>query len=143
MKDKELFEIELRENGLKITKARTRILEILKESCHPLAAEEIFLGVKSEAEKMNLSTVYRTLETLEETGLITKLGLVDDKKLYEYHGMGHRHYLVCLGCRQIITIENCPLHEYEKQLEKDTEFAITGHKLYLYGYCKECARTMR
>ena len=68
-----------------------------------------------------------------------KKDIRDDKKLYEYHGMGHRHYLVCLGCRQMITIENCPLHEYEKQLEKDTEFAITGHKLYLYGYCKECA----
>ena len=143
MKDQELFEMELKENGLKITRARTAILEILKRSCHPLAAEEIFLNLKSETLKMNLSTVYRTLETLEEAGLITKLGLVEDKKLYEYNGMGHRHYLVCLGCKRIITIEHCPLHEYEKQLEKDTEFTITGHKLYLYGYCKECARTMR
>lgn len=135
----ELFELELKENGLKVTKARRVILECLKESANPLAAESLFLAMKEKDCKTNLSTVYRTLESLEEAGLVTKLDLMEEKKMYEYSGIGHRHYLICLSCKKMIAIAHCPLHEYEKKLEKDTEFAITGHKLYLYGYCKECA----
>ena len=137
--NQELFELELKQNGLKVTKARMAILERIKNTCEPLTAEALFLMLKEADSKINLSTVYRTLETLEGAGVVTKLGFIEDKKMYEYNGIGHRHYLICLKCRKIITIENCPLHEYEKKLEKDTDFVITGHKLYLYGYCKDCA----
>jgi Fur family transcriptional regulator, ferric uptake regulator len=133
------YEEKLKKSGLKTTKSRKAILDILIKSNQPMPAEQIFLALKKEKIKVNLSTVYRTLESLENIDLITKISIMDnDKMLYEYNRMVHRHYLVCVGCKKIITIQNCPLSTYEKELENKTDFAILGHKLYLYGYCKKC-----
>lgn len=133
------YEERLKKNGLKSTKGRKAILDILTNSEQPMAAEEIYLALKDKKININLSTVYRTLESLENIDLITKISIMDDDRmLFEYNQMGHRHYLVCLNCKKIITIHNCPLGTYEKELETKTDFSILGHKLYLYGYCKEC-----
>lgn len=130
---------DLRDNGLRSTKSRIAILEILGESKQPISAEEIYLKLKDNKDITNLSTVYRNLDTLEQKNIVTKLGLLDDDKmLYEYNSMAHRHYLVCSGCKKIVTIQDCPLTSYEKTVEEKTGFSIKGHKLYLYGYCKDC-----
>ncbi len=135
------YEEQLKRSGLKTTKRRKAILNILIKSNQPMAAEEIFLTLKKEEMKINLSTVYRTLDALVNIDMITKISLMDeDRMLFEYNMLGHRHYLVCMGCKKIITIQNCPLGSYEKELENETNFKILGHKLYLYGYCSECQR---
>lgn len=135
------YETELKQNGLKVTKSRMAILDILIQSDQPIDAEQVFLGLKEKMIETNLSTVYRTLDTLEEKGLVTKISMInDDRKLFEYNRLGHRHYLVCIDCKKIVTIHSCPLHSYEKTLEDETNFSIVGHKLYLYGYCYDCQK---
>ena len=130
---------DLKAHGLRSTKSRIAILEILGESKQPISAEEIYLKLKDNKDITNMSTVYRNLDTLEQKSIVTKLSLLnDDKMLYEYNSMGHRHYLVCSGCKKIVTVQDCPLISYEKTVEEETGFSIKGHKLYLYGYCKEC-----
>lgn len=135
------LEERLKSSGLKNTKSRKAILEILIGSEQPISAEQIFLALKEKDVKTNLSTVYRTLESLESKDLITKISIMDDDRmLFEYNQLGHRHYVVCISCKKIITVHNCPLHAYEKTIEKETDFNIIGHKLYLYGYCKGCQK---
>lgn len=132
----------LKSSGLKTTKSRKAILDILIRSDQPMAVEQIFLILKEEQIDINLSTVYRTLETLENKELVTKISIMDDDRmLFEYNQLGHRHYLVCITCKKIITVQNCPLGSYEKTLENETHFNIIGHKLYLYGYCESCQRS--
>jgi Fur family ferric uptake transcriptional regulator len=134
-------EVRLKNSGLKTTKSRKAILDILIKSNQPMAAEEIFLALKEEQLTINLSTVYRTLESLENKDLVTKISIMDDDRmLFEYNKSGHRHYLVCVTCKKIVTVQNCPLGSYERTLENETHFNIIGHKLYLYGYCEDCQR---
>jgi len=131
----------LKSSGLKTTKSRKAILDILIRSDQPIAAEQIFRTLKEEQININLSTVYRTLESLENKDLVTKISIMDDDRmLFEYNQLGHRHYLVCVTCKKIITVQNCPLGSYEKTLENETHFNIIGHKLYLYGYCESCQK---
>jgi Fur family ferric uptake transcriptional regulator len=131
---------ELKRCGLKSTKHRAAILDILKKSAEPVSAEQVFLMLKVQEIPANLSTVYRTLEALSDKDLATKLNITgDNKALFEYNRMVHRHYLVCLGCRKIKAINSCPLEDYEESLAKETNFSIIGHKLNVYGYCPECA----
>jgi len=133
------YEDKFKKSGLKSTKSRKAIMDVLVKSNQPMAAEQIFLALKEDNIDINLSTVYRTLESLENIDLVTKISIMDDDRmLFEYNKLGHRHYLVCLGCKKIITIQSCPLGSYEKELESETNFTILGHKLYLYGYCSEC-----
>lgn len=62
----------LKNKGIKITKGRTEILSILKNSENSLSAEKIYQIYKSNNININLSTVYRTLELFEEKKLLKK-----------------------------------------------------------------------
>jgi len=133
------FGNDLKRNGLKNTKHRTVILDILEKSSQPIAAEQIFHEMIEMNISINLSTVYRTLEILFDKNLVTKLNIdSDNRTLFEFNCMLHRHHLVCLGCKKILAIDYCPLQNYEKILAKETNYAIAGHKLDIYGYCPEC-----
>jgi len=54
--------------------------------------------------------------------------------------MGEYQFVICMGCKKMLTIEHCPLENFEKALEKETDFVIAGHKLDVYGYCSECQK---
>lgn len=139
MTENSIFQSELKKCGLKSTKSRLAIINILNKSNQPISAEEIFKQLINDKLTINLSTVYRTLDSFTEKNLVTKISIMnDDRMLFEYNNKGHRHHLICIGCKKIITIIKCPLHEYEKSLEQETNFKIEAHKLYMYGYCQEC-----
>ncbi len=131
----------LKESGLKNTKHRTAILAIMKRIETPMSADEVYLKLKEQEISINLSTVYRILEVLTEKGLLLKHSILNDARaLYEYNSMEHKHYLICIGCKKMLSINHCPLKEFEKSLEKETDFIIEGHKLDIYGYCSECQK---
>lgn len=131
---------ELAQSGIKFTRHRQQVYDLLKKNDQPVSAEQVYNELSLSNISINLSTVYRILDALSEGELVTKLNIsTDNKTLYEYNCNAHRHYLVCLNCNKIFTIKNCPLGDYEKEVQKDTGFCITGHKLTLYGYCAECA----
>lgn len=129
----------LKKTHLKITKGRIHILEELENAMQPISAEDLFLLLKNKKNHLDLSTVYRTLELFTEKKLVCKISVLEDgRKLFSLHGEKHCHYLVCKKCKQIVTIESCPIEKYEKKLEEKTGFLIDGHNLYLYGICKDC-----
>lgn len=141
LKENDNFDNDLKRMGLKKTKSRKAVIDILMKSNEPIGAEQIYYNLIKNNTEINLSTVYRTLEALESKGLVTKVSLMDtDRMLFEYNKSEHRHYLVCICCKKILTVHGCPLITYEKELEKETNFKIAGHKLYLYGYCSECQK---
>ena len=133
------FSYNLKRKGLKSTNHRLAVLDILEKSSKPISAEEIFNTMTGKDSMVNLSTVYRILEVLFKNDLITKLSIDGNiRVLFEFNRMLHTHHLVCLGCKEILPIDNCPLEGYEKALSKETNYTITGHKLGIYGYCPKC-----
>ncbi len=127
--------------GLKNTKSRLAILDILERSVQPVSAEQIFLELKEKNISANLSTVYRTLDKLTEKKLVTKLQITGDSRaLFEYNRMVHKHYLICLECKKITAIESCPLGDYVKALARETDYSIAGHRLDIYGFCPDCRK---
>jgi len=142
LKKNNYIQTSLKNNGLKNTKHRTAILNILEKTDQPIAVEQIFCELKSKNISINLSTVYRILEALTDKDIVTKITITGDSRaLYECNKMIHRHYLVCTQCKKIIDINHCPLEAYEKAIEKETNFKISGHKLDIYGFCPECQKT--
>jgi Fur family ferric uptake transcriptional regulator len=129
----------LKMSGLKNTKQRTAILEVLEEAEQPLSAEQIFTSLQNNKVAISLSTVYRALDLMVEKDLVSRIDFAEEgKTLYEKTGGLHKHYLYCLGCNIMLPIKHCPLHEYEKELQEDTGYDIVGHKLNVYGYCGNC-----
>lgn len=134
----------LKENGLKQTKQRSAILDYLEKCGQPVSAERVFLEIKDQAIHVNISTVYRFLELLSDKNLVNRINIVGDSRtLFEVNQKIHRHYLICLSCKKILPINSCPIEEYEKSLEKRTNYKIMAHKLIIYGYCPDCQRVNR
>lgn len=129
----------LHKGNLRNTKHRNLILQVIAGNGSPLPAEEIFVKLRERGVLINISTVYRALEALVARGLVTKTNLSgDSKSLYEMSGPEHKHHLLCVKCRRLFVIDDCPLEEYERILEKKLGFSIKGHKLEMYGYCLHC-----
>jgi len=129
----------LKREGIKNTKHRAAILEILEESDSPKTAEQLFISLKDKTASIDMSTVYRTLDTFASKNLVIKSNRVDDgKALYELNHHEHKHHLLCVGCHKLISIEDCPIGELQQILKQKIDFDITGHKLEIYGYCHDC-----
>lgn len=125
--------------GIKTTRQRVLLFDILKETNTPLAVEEIYSKVSSIDSSFNMSTVYRILEVFVSKGMVIKSNKVDNKAaVFELNRDNHTHQLICLKCCKVIPIEVCPLKKFEESMKKTTDFEITGHKLEVFGYCSEC-----
>ncbi|HBW35682.1 Fur family transcriptional regulator [Desulfosporosinus sp. BICA1-9] len=131
----------LNREGIKSTRHRNAILQLLEESESPLTAEQLFITLRDKSASIDLSTVYRTLDTFASKNLVIKSNRVDDgKALYELNHHEHKHHLLCVGCHKLISLEDCPMGELQQVLKKKIDFDVTGHKLEIYGYCHDCKR---
>jgi Fur family ferric uptake transcriptional regulator len=135
LKNKEFFN----NHGIKSTKQRNMIFDVLKEESLPLTAERVFFKVKEIDPTISLSTIYRILDIFVDKGMVLKLSISEDNKaMFELNRMEHKHHLVCMRCKKIMAVDNCPFEVYEKSLEQETSFQITSHRLEIYGYCPVC-----
>lgn len=134
----------LSEKNIKSTKQRRLILSVLNSAKFPESAENIFMAVKKEDSKISLSTVYRTLDIFVNNGIASKTVLESQSEnVYEMIDEIHKHYLSCTSCKRILSINGCPISDYEKKLEEKTGFKITKHRLDLAGICPECKESIR
>lgn len=128
--------------GIKWTKQRKSVYEVLFEAKEPLSAAQIYSRVdKLEPDGGYApSTIYRILSTFEEKGLVSKTTWMGDGTVvYELNRGGHTHYAVCLECHKRVPLEKCPFAHLHLEGES-ADFTITSHKLELYGYCKDCKK---
>lgn len=128
--------------GMKWTKQRKNVYTVLQGAEEPLSAVQIYrLAEKlAEGEDYALSTIYRILAFFEEKGMVSKNTWMGDGTIvYELNRGGHTHYAVCLECHKRIALQSCPFAHMH--LDQNTgDFTVTGHKLELYGYCKDCKK---
>lgn len=127
----------LKEKNLKVTKNRKIILEALQKEENPISAEELFDKLKKENE-MDLSTIYRNLNILEEKSVLLKTTNLDGLNYYQINNNKHKHFITCNNCHKKFVIKNCPVHELEEKIEKETGFIISGHNFEFTGICPDC-----
>ncbi|MBQ7918552.1 MAG: transcriptional repressor [Lachnospiraceae bacterium] len=126
--------------GIKWTKQRKDVYNILHDAAEPLSAQQIYNQIAKADEDGSYapSTIYRILGAFEEKGLVRKTTWMDDSTVvYELKRGGHTHYAVCLTCHKRVPLRSCPFAHIHFP-ETGDDFQITEHKLELYGYCKEC-----
>jgi Fur family ferric uptake transcriptional regulator len=133
----------LKEKGYKLTPQRRSILdEIIKNESSHLTTEEIYDLVKVSCPEIGLATVYRTVQLLEEMGVLYKLDLDDGCNRYELcdEDESHQHHhLICQNCGKVIEVEGDLLEELEQGIEKKYNFKIKNHSLKFYGICDNCS----
>ncbi len=138
----DLLKQKLQDTGFKITPQRRAIIEVLlKNDSKHLSSEEIYDLVKDICPEIGIATVYRSMQVLDEVGVISKLNLDDGCIRYEINlneNSHHHHHLICKKCSRIIEVEEDLLEEIESSIEKMYGFKVLDHDVKFYGLCKNC-----
>jgi Fe2+ or Zn2+ uptake regulation protein len=131
---------QLQENGCRITSPRRAIVTILANSEQALEAVEIFDLSRSDHPRMGLVTVYRTLETLEEMGLVQRVHQAEGCHLYLRAPQGHEHILVCKSCRRTDYFSGDDLSDLIERTSQNSGYRIEDHWLQFIGLCARCKK---
>ena len=127
----------LRGSGYRLTPQRELILAAVERLGHA-TPDEVMAEVRAHSEAVNVSTVYRTLEVLEELGLVRHAHLSD--RAPTYHSVSdHEHFhLVCRNCQTVISVDPDVLSPLLQRLDTEHGFiADIGH-LTVFGTCESC-----
>ena len=129
----------LREQGYRLTPQRELILQAVETLGHA-TPDEVLAEVRKQSDAVNVSTVYRTLEVLEELGLIRHAHISD--RAPTYHSVtDHEHFhLVCRECQRVISVGPSVLQPLLTRLETDHGFTVDVGHLTVFGACKDCGR---
>ncbi len=127
----------LRERGLRLTPQRQLILEAVHELGHA-TPERIHQTVRERAAGVNITTVYRTLELLEELGLVNHTHLSHGSPTYHAAGADQHVHLVCRACGSISEVDPSVMLPVTETLRADHGFRVDVGHVSLFGECGNC-----
>lgn len=136
----EQFKKVLKESGLKYTKQREIVLNILYHSDTHYTPEALYLEVKRREPDLNIgiATVYRTLNLLEESEIVTSISFGIAGKKFELANKPHHDHMICKNCGKIVEFENSIIERQQAIIAREYKFKLTGHLMQLYGICDDC-----
>jgi Fur family transcriptional regulator, ferric uptake regulator len=126
----------LRDSGYRLTPQRELILQAVERLEHA-TPEEVLAEVRTRSTAVNASTVYRTLEVLEEVGLIRHAHLSDRASTYHSTSEHEHFHLVCRNCHKVISVDPGVLAPVAERLVADHGFSIDIGHLTVFGTCEE------
>lgn len=133
----EAWQDELRARGYRLTPQRQLVLEAVGELGHA-TPEEIVAAVRRVAASVNLSTVYRSLELLEELGLVTHTHLGHGAATYHLAADAAHVHLVCRACSQVSEVAPALLAGAVQTLAEVAGFHTDLGHLAVFGLCAGC-----
>ena len=130
----------LKRNGLKLTPQRRLIADIIHNAHRHFTADEIINIVQQRMPGVNKSTIYRTLDVLEQSGAVYKS---ESSRGYIYHHAeeGHHHHLVCSKCGTALECSEDLFSPLERSLVKRYGFSADFRHMIVSGLCDSCRKT--
>jgi Fur family ferric uptake transcriptional regulator len=129
----------LRARGHRLTPQRQLVLEAVQTLGHA-TPEEILAKVRQTVGAVNISTVYRTLELLEELGLISHAHLGHGPPTYHHTDQEAHLHLVCRDCRSVIETEVAVAADLVAKLDHDYGFDTDVRHFAIFGRCSDCRK---
>ena len=127
----------LRGSGYRLTPQRELILRAVQRLGHA-TPDEVLTEVRRESAAVNLSTVYRTLEVLEELGLIRHAHLSDRAPTYHSAGDHEHFHVVCRNCRRVVSVDPEVAAALVARLRSEHGFVADVGHLTVFGHCVDC-----
>lgn len=128
-----------RERGLRLTRIRRRVLELVWTSHKPVGAYDILDELGREGKRSAPPTVYRALEFLIEADLVHRLDTLN-----AYVGCAHPHsahtgqFLICRDCRSVAELDDSDISAVIERRAGEMGFSAVRQMLEIQGLCPEC-----
>ncbi len=130
----------LEANGCRATPTRRAVVETLAASQRALSPLEIYEICHAQYRRMGLVTVYRTVEKLEELGLVQRVHQPSGCQAFIAAAVGHQHLLICQDCGKVTFFsgENEAMDTLLSEVSAQSGYHIETHWLQLFGRCAQC-----
>jgi Fur family ferric uptake transcriptional regulator len=128
----------LQDSGYRLTVPRRAIVSIVACSPRALDATDIYDQGRVEHPRLGLVTVYRTLEKLEQLGLIQRVHQPHGCNMYLRAPQGHEHLLLCKTCGRMEYFRGDDLSQLIEDTSHRSGYQIQEHWLQLFGLCSSC-----
>lgn len=136
----EVFLQKLRDRGLRLTPQREMILSVMHDVEGLATAEGIYAQVRALTSAVDISTIYRTLDLLQELDIVAYVDPGDGQRRYELLGVHGPHvHLVCTSCGKVSGIDLREAGPLAERLWVDHAFVADLDHLSIPGLCRVCA----
>ncbi|MDG5807153.1 Fur family transcriptional regulator [Streptomyces ossamyceticus] len=132
------WKTDLRQRGYRLTPQRQLVLEAVDTLEHA-TPDDILAEVRKTASGVNISTVYRTLELLEELGLVSHAHLGHGAPTYHLADRHHHIHLVCRDCTTVIEADVSVAAEFTDKLRETFGFDTDMKHFAIFGRCADCS----
>lgn len=105
-----------------------------------VSAQQLHAEMVAAGQKLGLTTVYRALTDMVETGEADALTGIDGETRYRICGLEHHHHLICNVCGKTVEFELPGFEAATKALAQSHGFQEVSHSIELFGTCADCPR---
>lgn len=132
------WQTKLREGGYRLTAQRQLVLEAVARLGHA-TPEDICAEVRATARAVNISTIYRNLELLEELGLVAHAHLSHGAPTYHATTEEPHVHLVCSRCDAVESVRTDFVDDVVGRLSRERGFHVDVRHVTFSGLCRECS----
>jgi len=129
----------LRGRGLRVSASRRVVLGTLFAAERPVTAEQIADGLGGCRTEVDVASVYRNLETLEELGVVRHFHAGHGPGRYVLAGDGDREYLACDRCGALETVDAREVDSVRDEIRARFGFEVSFTHFPMVGSCRECS----
>lgn len=136
----ENWKIALHQQGYRVTQPRLQVMEIVASSETPLTPQDIYQRSLEMDSPPGIASVYRTLEMMDELGLIQQIHQPGGCHAICPALVGHQHLLICTSCGKMRIVDgNEDITTYLSDIEQQTGYQVDEHWLQIFGVCQDCS----
>lgn len=140
MKNREELRAQFKERGVPLTHQRLAVYEELSGRHDHPSAETLYASLKKAYPSLSLATVYKTLQTLHEMGMVSRVDSPTAQARYDAIVETH-HHAVCTACGRIEDLFDPRLDSLPAPTSKG--FVPSGHSVHFHGLCAKCAKARK
>lgn len=123
---------------MRTTRQRLAVIAALAGGDEFKSAQEWFEVVRGQGGTVGLTTVYRTLQALVESGDVDVVLSDDGESKFRRCSSGHHHHLICRQCGKTVEIEAPQVERWARSVAAQHGFSAEQHTLEISGLCSEC-----
>lgn len=124
--------------GQRNTRQREAIAAALADTEDFRSAQQLHDELVARGESIGLTTVYRNLQALAQSGLVDVLWDGSGEMRYRHCSTSHHHHLVCRSCGTTVEIHADEVEDWASKVAKSHDFSDISHTVEIFGTCADC-----
>jgi len=124
--------------GRRATRQRAAVLELLENIDDFRSAQELHDELRRRGDTIGLTTVYRTLQSLSDAGLVDTMRTESGEVIYRRCSDHHHHHLVCRECGYTVEVEEPAVERWAESVAASNGFVNLRHTVEIVGTCADC-----